>query len=165
MKGGLLSEMDKQEFLNILRISLNGEVNPVIIEQNIKYYDQYIAQHSQEGENEIMEMLGDPRLIAKTIIEAERVSNEDNQNLNYQDERSYNDQWQTSNTRDKRNVRRNNEFYHMQLKWYHYILTIVLVVVVGYILFFIGKVLFGLLFTIGFPIILIILIYQLLRNR
>ena len=63
--------MNKEEFLNILRQSLSGEVANQIIDQNVRYYDSYISAQTLQEEAEIIDRLGDPRLIAKTIIEAE----------------------------------------------------------------------------------------------
>ena len=62
--------MKKQEFLNILQESLEGEVKPGIIADNIAYYNQYIQAEMDKGRSmdSVMDELGDPRLIAKTII-------------------------------------------------------------------------------------------------
>jgi iron only hydrogenase large subunit-like protein len=67
--------MKKSEFLELLKQSLNGEIRPDKIKQNIDYYDQYIGNNPSD-EEEIINKLGDPRLIAKTIIESERIAKE-----------------------------------------------------------------------------------------
>lgn len=158
--------MVKQEFLDILKQSLEGEVNPVIIEQNIRYYDQYIGKRSRDEEQEILDMLGDPRLIAKTIIEAERARSETNSYSDFHDDKMYNENWQNDYAQDKQDLRRKQSFgSYINLKWYHYVLISLLLIIVGYILFFIGKILIALIFTIGLPIIMVILIYNLLKNR
>ena len=61
--------MRKDEFLQILRRALNGEVPPSVVEETIRYYDDYITQESRKGasEEEVIAEIGDPRLIAKTI--------------------------------------------------------------------------------------------------
>lgn len=63
--------MSKEEFLNELRIALQGEVSQNVISENIQYYDRYIAGEIRKGRilEEIMEELGNPRLIARTIID------------------------------------------------------------------------------------------------
>jgi uncharacterized membrane protein len=66
--------MDKNEFLSILKKSLEGEVSPNIIKQNIDYDDQYIGGHQKEEEKEILNKLGDPKLIARTIIDTEKLA-------------------------------------------------------------------------------------------
>ena len=61
--------MNKQEFLNILRDSLSMSLEQSAINEQIDYYDKYISDEIKKGksEKEVIEELGDPRLIAKTI--------------------------------------------------------------------------------------------------
>jgi uncharacterized membrane protein len=67
--------MTKLEFLDTLRSVLAGEVPESEIESNIKFYDDYIRNESRDnGEEYVLEQLGNPRLIAKTIIETYQVS-------------------------------------------------------------------------------------------
>lgn len=63
--------MEKNEFLEKLRLSLNGKIAPETVNSTLDYYDEYISSEMQEGrtEAEVMEALGDPRLIARTIAE------------------------------------------------------------------------------------------------
>ena len=65
--------MTKSEFLEILRQQLDGEMPSGEIYSNIHYYDQYIDKELLSGrtEEEVMNGLGDPRLIAKTLIDAD----------------------------------------------------------------------------------------------
>lgn len=64
--------MSKQEFLQRLRDALTGEVPGNVIEDNIRFYDEYISTEVKNGsmEEEVIASIGDPRLIAKTIMEA-----------------------------------------------------------------------------------------------
>ena len=66
--------MDKKEFMDILRQSLQGEVDDNIIEQNIRFYNEYISSQRGKNESEVIKEIGDPRLIAKTIIETAKAS-------------------------------------------------------------------------------------------
>jgi uncharacterized membrane protein len=68
--------MNKEEFLEKLRLSLLGEVNSATINENLKYYEEYIMSEIRKGktEEDVLTMLGDPRLIAKTIIETNQNS-------------------------------------------------------------------------------------------
>lgn len=68
--------MTKQDFLDELRISLTGKVSTDIINDNIRYYEDYINAQVRQGKNEetVFKELGNPRLIAKTILEAEKQS-------------------------------------------------------------------------------------------
>ena len=64
--------MDKEEFLQGLQSALSGEVAPELVRENLQYYQEYIRTEMEKGrlEKEIMDELGSPRLIAKTIIDA-----------------------------------------------------------------------------------------------
>ena len=63
--------MTKYEFLKELREALEGQVPMSEIEESISYYRDYISRQEADGrsEQEILEELGSPRLIAKSIIE------------------------------------------------------------------------------------------------
>lgn len=63
--------MNKQEFLNKLRAALNGRVPTNVVTENVNYYEDYINTQIRMGrtEEEVLQALGDPRLLAKTIIE------------------------------------------------------------------------------------------------
>lgn len=65
--------MDRQEFLNTLRQALAGEVSTEIVNENMDYYNEYIVTEVRKGrtESDVMQSLGDPRLIAKTIIDTQ----------------------------------------------------------------------------------------------
>lgn len=63
--------MVKQEFLEKLRVALSGRVSSGVIAENLCYYEDYINMEIRKGrrEEEVLAALGDPRLIAKTIVE------------------------------------------------------------------------------------------------
>lgn len=71
--------MNKQEFVDRLRVSLSGRISPVLVEENTRYYEDYINTQVRLGEAEenVLEGLGDPRLIARSIVAAESVKKED----------------------------------------------------------------------------------------
>lgn len=62
--------MEKQEFLDSLRRSLNGNLEPRRVEEHLRYYSDYIDSQLRQGisQEEVMYSLGDPRLIAKTLV-------------------------------------------------------------------------------------------------
>lgn len=63
--------MTKEEFLSGLRTTLSGTVSAEIINDNMNYYEEYIntEMRKERTEQEVIDSLGDPRLIAKTIAE------------------------------------------------------------------------------------------------
>ena len=65
--------MDRGEFLSVLRESLEGFIPMEEVETNIDFYQNYFEEASQ-SDKEVIEELGDPRLIARTIIDAYNAS-------------------------------------------------------------------------------------------
>lgn len=63
--------MSRQEFLDTLRRALSGSLSSSLVAENMAYYNEYISSEMRKGrsEEEVMAALGDPRLIARTIIE------------------------------------------------------------------------------------------------
>lgn len=64
--------MTKQEFLDELRQSLSGEVSSESIMDSYRYYSTYIEDEMRSGKSEeqVVEELGRPSLIARSIIAA-----------------------------------------------------------------------------------------------
>ena len=65
--------MNKQEFVDRLKISLSGKISPALVEENARYYEDYINTQIRLGkpEEDVLGKLGDPRLIARSIVAAE----------------------------------------------------------------------------------------------
>lgn len=63
--------MNKEQFLSELQEALHGQVNQTILQQNMTYYEEYIREQIGTGktEEEVLAQLGDPKLIARTIID------------------------------------------------------------------------------------------------
>lgn len=66
--------MTKQEFLDGLRRALSGKVDIETIDEAVRYYEDYIDIQVKTGksEQEVLENLGKPQLIAKSIVSANR---------------------------------------------------------------------------------------------
>ena len=64
--------MDKREFLSQLRGALAYELPPQLVESNLSYYRGYIEEELRKGrrQEEVLAELGDPKLIARSIIDA-----------------------------------------------------------------------------------------------
>lgn len=79
--------MTKREFLDRLKETLEGEVSPSEINNQLRYYEGYFIEQENSGkkEEEILQELGDPRLIARTIIEMTEVQEEAGEDSSYYD--------------------------------------------------------------------------------
>lgn len=61
--------MDRDEFLRKLKIELENHMSKAEMNSQLDYYDKYIGDEIAKGrsEKDVLDELGDPRLIAKTI--------------------------------------------------------------------------------------------------
>ena len=66
--------MTRFEFTENLRKALSGRVSHQVVNENVAYYENYIDTEIKKGRSEeaVLEELGDPRWIAKTIIDTAR---------------------------------------------------------------------------------------------
>lgn len=67
--------MTKSEFLKKLRAALGNDLSGAIIEENVNYYKNYIEEEESHGrsEEDILEELGDPWVLAQTIIDSAAI--------------------------------------------------------------------------------------------
>ncbi|MDO5522310.1 MAG: DUF1700 domain-containing protein [bacterium] len=93
--------MEKKEFLQSLRDHLSGEVPTPVLESNIRYYESYISEHGKTSEEmrRCIDEMGDPRLIATTIITSYRMSN-GNENTQYSDDVAYEEPYNDENDQE-----------------------------------------------------------------
>jgi len=72
--------MGKQEFLDTLRRKLASELSQAEVNENIQYYDSYISSEVNKGrgEQEVIEEIGSPLLVAKTIIDTHGYADKTN---------------------------------------------------------------------------------------
>lgn len=70
--------MSREEFLNNLQEALVGRVSEQVVSENVNYYRKYIDEQVSGGkrEEEVLAMLGDPRLLAKTIEGSSKFARE-----------------------------------------------------------------------------------------
>ena len=64
--------MNKREFLNKLNEFLSYELPAPIVREKLSFYSDYIDREASSGKStaEVIDGLGDPQLIARTIIDA-----------------------------------------------------------------------------------------------
>lgn len=68
--------MKKEDFLFYLKKALKGEMSSEKVKYYVSYYNSYIEEQVQSGRKmkDVMDELGDPFLIAKSIIESEKMN-------------------------------------------------------------------------------------------
>ena len=70
--------MDRREFIDKLQRALSGGLGSSLVAENVRYYEEYIDSEMRKGKSEadVLAQLGDPRLLAKSIIEANKRAGE-----------------------------------------------------------------------------------------
>lgn len=150
--------MRKEEFLQILRRSLTGDVPPGVVEENIRYYDGYIAEEVRKGrgEEEVIQEIGDPRLIAKTIEDTTDVT----AGSGYRDSEGY-----EYGGREEPRQSTEGSFHIFRLdKWYGKLLLALAVISVVYLLIMIIGGIFSILLPLVVPLMMIWLVVTVIRN-
>lgn len=155
-KYGLYQEelMNREEFLQRLQSALVGEVPSNVIEENMRYYYDYIGSEVRKGarEEDVTASIGDPRLIARTIIDATEDAREE-------------EGWQESSQTvyEEDGGRRRVHFIDLS-KWYWKLLAVVATVLFFFLVASIVTGLFSLLLPFMGPVILILLVLWFFRN-
>lgn len=106
--------MTQYEFIQELEAALQGHVSPQVVEYNVNYYREYIREQLASGRTpeEVFELLGSPRMIAKTIISAEEAK---------------------GNAQEYKEAAPQTRGFHFSIsegKWYHKVLIAVVVLLV-----------------------------------
>lgn len=154
--------MSRQEFLQRLRDTLTGEVPGGVVEENIRYYEEYIRGEVLKGSSEeaVTEAIGDPRLIAKTIIEASENGKEGSSTGTFYSSFSGKDQ----NVYEESGQERRGMHYYDLNKWYWKLLGVVAIVLFFLLTATIVTGIFSLLAPLMGPLLIIGLIYWLVRG-
>ena len=157
--------MSKEEFLRELEEALAGDVPEAVIRDNVSYYGSYLSQEMAKGRSveEIVGEIGEPFIIAKTIIEHCEASGEcagDCGYGNYQE--SYDDGGNRSQSGNQ------NPFSNMHYidlnKWYWKLLAGILIfMVVSFVFRLIGG-MFALLIRFSGPLLMFFLVYWIIKN-
>ncbi len=149
--------MTKQEFLEELKQSLSGQVSSEAMMDAYSYYSGYIEDAVRKGktEEEVIEELGKPFMIARSIIAAQ--THEKTADVEYTEDgrtRKVRDWEKRKPEQEERNLHR--EFTFDMNAWYAKLLLILFLIVLVLIVFFILKVGFWVLLTFGVPILIIL---------
>lgn len=152
--------MRKEEFLEKLRARLSQTMSVQEVTEQIRYYDQYIREQMQSGktEEEVLEELGDPLLIAKTLMDVQENREEDAPFV--QDENIYDEQGERETQAAQKELR------HMELrtKGGCLLAAIVVVFVAGLLLWAAGTIVAYLL-PILIPVLIIVLVITYMKQK
>lgn len=131
--------MKKTEFLENLRLALASRVGAGTVTENIRYYEDYINTQIRMGkdEEEVVAALGDPRLLARSIAEANKHAGVSESDNTYESENNYQNRTYQSNTgynnsnQQNQNVNSGTEKFHMPVALIAFIAFLVIIVFFG----------------------------------
>lgn len=147
--------MNRTEFLDTLRSQLSGQMHEGKVAAHVRYYEDYIQSQVRSGrdEQQVLAELGDPRLIARTLLDTDV----DNGQLDYEEYSTYSD--------DSQSAQGNAGGEHVHVwrfdTWYSKLLGVVLLLIVVFLLFHI------LVAVIPFFAVLAVILFivSLIKNR
>ena len=164
--------MNREEFLRGLENALSGNVPPSVVRDNLRYYDDYIRSERQKGRSEadIMDELGDPRLIARTILDttpgaAEGEYEEYHPFGSFAGNSGRSSQQENAQQTQSGGYSGSGNIHYYDLnKWYWKVILSVVVIAILFVLFALVGGIFTILIHLAGPILLIWLIYTFIKN-
>lgn len=146
--------MDRNEFLIALEQALKGELPDYEIPEHIQYYDNYLREQNGKTEEEKLIELGEPRLIARTIIEARNSKGAAEGNSSGT---SYQGSYGQQNRSQEQNQQADYQIYSWEnLKWYQKLLGVLLLMLVAVVVIGVAKIGLQIFFSFVLPILIAI---------
>lgn len=146
--------MSRTEFLRALRQKLLESMSASDADEQVRYYDNYIKKAVQNGQNEreVLAALGDPVLIARTILEAPgRRAGEPRKEYSPKEENPYQEQEEKL-----RHIKRVSTF--------GCILGLIVALLILFVVFKAVGLVLGLAFRVLAPVILVVILIVLIKN-
>lgn len=152
--------MTKQEFLGKLRAALGNDLSGAVVSENVNYYKQYITDEVAKGksEKEVIDELGDPWAIARTIIDAQE--NQEYTEGEYRSETTANSEYDSV----KQNRYGNVHVFGLDSWWKKFLLILGLVGIIVLIVAVIGGII-SILAPIVLPLIVLMWILRVIGQR
>ena len=148
--------MTKEQFIMELEQCLQGEVSAYELSDSLTYYRQYFEDEIRNGKSEeqVVEELGSPRLIARSIIDYGDNSYGSGYAQNDSSYRSYGDAYS-----DRRDIENNNQKGALQSAG-----KMIMTIIISALVFFIVLFLLRALLPLAVIIIAAVLIVRLIRG-
>ncbi len=162
--------MTKQEFLDELNQALRGEVSAEVVMDSYRYYSTYIEDEIRNGksEEEVLEELGRPSLIARSIIsahvgarEVDEIYTEDGKKRTVKNN-PFSHDGAFADKKEKKKRGEKKTFHFDFTAWYAKVLYALLFIVLVFVVFGLIKVLFWFFIHFGIPILLVLGLFYLI---
>ncbi|MBR6697928.1 MAG: hypothetical protein IKL73_06655 [Lachnospiraceae bacterium] len=145
--------MNRMEFVDTLRATLALELPNDKVEENVRYYNDYILSMGDENrQKEEIERIGDPHLIAQTIIDAYKMS----EPYKYEEQKMYGYSQESNEAEEFSKEEESNVWAKVKR-----IAITSGIVLIAFALLYVA---FGLFIRIGLPLIGIYIIIRLIKR-
>lgn len=150
--------MTRQEFMDGLKRALTNSLSPNEVAEYLVYYQDYIDSQMRNGvpESEVMEALGDPRLIARSIRTAKAVESESSST--YNKEETYDEENENAGQ-----AKWGNDYRRVYTGMPAWLIMVIIGVVFVLIISFVASVV-SFLLPVLLPVLCILLIVQIFKR-
>ena len=158
--------MNRNEFIDKLQRTLAGGLNCNQVADNVRYYQDYIDTEIRKGRSEadVLAGLGDPRLLAKSIIEANKHAGvNEGTNRGYDEEMTADSSYGSENRREDAyydTTSGNGRVFRVPGWLILLIITVVVILIIG-----VAFSLISVLAPIIIPILIVILLIRIFRDN
>ena len=151
--------MTKETFLSQLGSALSGNMDSGKVNENLRYYSEYISGEVQGGktEEEVLQMLGDPWILARTLIDADNGTDRETV-------------YETGGTYENQSAGRNRTGdaggkEQESGKWWKKLLLVLFVIMIVLLVFAIISGVIRIFAPFVLPILLVILVIRILKGK
>lgn len=151
--------MTKETFLSQLGNALSGNMDSGKVNENLRYYSEYISGEVQGGktEEEVLQMLGDPWILARTLIDADNGTDRETV-------------YETGGTYENQSAGRNRNGdaggkEQESGKWWKKLLLVLFVIMIVLLVFAIISGVIRIFAPFVLPILLVILVIRILKGK
>ena len=158
--------MTREEFLKKLKEALENDLSGRIVQENVSYYESYIIEEIRKGrtESEVIEELGDPWIIARSIIDM--AEGEPGTREAYYESAKSSSRQETKADRYAGGMGNNGNIHVFSMdSWWKKLLVILGVIGIFLIIIAVIGGIFSLLMPIIVPVLCIALIFRLISGR
>jgi len=147
--------MTRDEFLRQLQEALENDLQGQIVQENVDYYNQYISEevHKGRGEQEVIDSLGDPWILAKTVIDSVDTT------------KYSSNVYETQESRSNQDTKQNRAYIFGLDTWWKKLLAVFILVGIVLLVVVIVGGLLSLLIPILVPLLVIIMLIRLFNKR
>lgn len=124
--------MNKKEFLDTLYNQLSGQMPEGSIAAHVQYYRNYIDDAVNQGrtEEEVLNELGDPRLIARTLLDTDSTASGNPQTTERYSEPYTDNSYEYDNSSSDRKKVKSRSFHIDLSTWYGKLAVILIAAIV-----------------------------------